>query len=134
VAEDGEAEFLVPEGSPNAGTPSPTHSVSRIVDFGRSTRVRVRTVSLGTLMRELGLDGAFLLKMDCEGCEYEVLKSAGHDLLARFRRIVLEYHDGPQDLPGILKSAGFSVSYAGSGVGILSAERPGSVLARGGSA
>ena len=39
AAEDGEAEFLVSEGSPNAATLSPTQSVSRIVDFGRSTRL-----------------------------------------------------------------------------------------------
>jgi len=124
AAEDGEAEFLVPEGSPNAAALSPTPLLSRIVGFGRSTRVRVRTMSLGTLMRELGLDNASLLKMDCEGCEYEVLRSASSDLLARFRGIVLEYHDGPQDLPGILKSAGFSVSCSKeSGLGILRAER-----------
>jgi len=63
--------------------------------------------------------------MDCEGCEYEVLRSGSSDLLARFRRIVLEYHDGPRDLPGILGSAGFSVSCSKeSGLGILRAERP----------
>ncbi|MFP3137988.1 MAG: FkbM family methyltransferase [Nitrososphaeria archaeon] len=125
AAEDGEAEFLVPEGSPNAATLSPTRPVSRIVDFGRSRRLRVRTISLVTLMKELGPDGASLLKMDCEGCEYEVLRSAGPDLLARFRRIILEYHDGPRDLPDILGSAGFSVSCSReSGLGILRAERP----------
>ena len=63
AAEDGEVELMVPEGPPNGAALSPTPSVSRIVDFGRSRRVKVRTVSLRTLMGELGPEGASLLKI-----------------------------------------------------------------------
>ena len=33
-----------------------------------------------------------LLKLDCEGAEYEILFGAGHQTLARIERIALEYH------------------------------------------
>jgi len=124
AAEDGEAELLLADDLPNAATTS-TAQLGERPWMRVARRVRVRAVSLGTLMRELGANNVSLLKMDCEGCEYEVLRSAGPDLLAHFRRIVLEYHNGPRDLPYILRSAGFSVSCArGSGVGMLRAGRP----------
>jgi len=50
-----------------------------------------------------------VLKMDCEGCEYESILSAPLDTLQRFSHILLEYHYGYKDLMEKLKSSGFDV-------------------------
>jgi len=49
-----------------------------------------------------------LLKLDCEGCEYSVLNSfSDFDMIDN---IILEYHNGAQNLPSLLKDHGFEVS------------------------
>lgn len=62
-------------------------------------RVDVETVDLGGALALSGFEACDLLKMDCEGAEYEILDAATDDDLRRFRRMVIEYHEGP-GLPG----------------------------------
>lgn len=50
-----------------------------------------------------------LLKIDCEGAEYEILLSADNKLLRRFSTIVVEYHHGCKNIIEKLESAGFDV-------------------------
>jgi FkbM family methyltransferase len=52
-----------------------------------------------------------LLKIDIEGAEYEVFKSASVEFLRRVRRIVMEYHpvSSPEEAIGPLVSSGFTV-------------------------
>ncbi len=52
-----------------------------------------------------------ILKIDCEGHEYEILLNSDNDTLNRFDAIVLEYHFGYANLAERLKKAGFKVSY-----------------------
>ena len=52
-----------------------------------------------------------ILKMDCEGWEHEVLRSAPRELLRRFEYILMEYHYGPEELEKIISGAGFRVRY-----------------------
>lgn len=62
---------------------------------GQIVPPRVRTVpcwSLGELLRHERLEQVDLLKMDCEGAEYEVLENATDDELRTFRRIAMEFH------------------------------------------
>ncbi len=54
-----------------------------------------------------------ILKMDCEGDEYDILLSAKNETLMKFGEIILEYHYGYQNLKEKLESAGFSVSIVG---------------------
>jgi len=49
-----------------------------------------------------------LLKLDCEGCEYSVLNSFSD--FGLIESIILEYHNGVQNLPGLLKSQGFEIT------------------------
>ena len=58
-------------------------------DFDGGTPVRVRT--LDTLVNELGLDDA-ILKLDCEGTEYEVLDKADSATFEHFREMCIEVH------------------------------------------
>jgi FkbM family methyltransferase len=50
-----------------------------------------------------------LLKMDCEGCEYESILSATSDTLRRFSHIIIEYHYGYKNLKTKLETIGFDV-------------------------
>ncbi len=51
-----------------------------------------------------------VLKMDCEGCEYESILGSSKETLRCFGSIILEYHRGPASLIGKLKEAGFETS------------------------
>jgi FkbM family methyltransferase len=51
-----------------------------------------------------------ILKMDCEGCEYESILSASRDVIRSFSYIQIEYHYGYKDLKYKLEENGFIVS------------------------
>ncbi len=76
--------------------------------------VMVRSFSLADAMTEAGIERVDLLKLDCEGAEYDILRGAGKDVLARVERIVMEYHDlddahERESLVRSLKDAGYEV-------------------------
>jgi len=58
--------------NPDVNSVSPAEWVKARVSFGRV--VKVRTVSLRTLVFSFSLDEVELLKMDCEVCEHEVIR------------------------------------------------------------
>jgi FkbM family methyltransferase len=70
--------------------------------------VKVRIYTLGPLIRELGIERGSVLKVDCEGCEYEAVLSAKPEDLAVFEQIVIEYHNGYAELKRFLEDAGFT--------------------------
>jgi FkbM family methyltransferase len=59
---------------------------------------------------ELGIKGNFLLKMDCEGCEYNLLNEEP-STLKMFKKIIIEYHYGYEKLDRKLKDCNFDVNY-----------------------
>ena len=73
---------------------------------------KINTYSLATLINMFGLndDSDLLLKMDCEGCEYNLLDEPV-DVLRKFKRIALEFHYGYINLESKLEKAGFSVHH-----------------------
>lgn len=81
-----------------------------------------------------GLPGGVcdFMKMDCEGCEFDILLNSPSKLLTRIHRISLEYHDGytehtPDALADYLQNQGFKVQRRPNPVhahlGLLYAER-----------
>ncbi len=56
------------------------------------------------------VDGDLLLKMDCEGCEYNIVNEE-ECILSKFNKILIEYHNGCESLLEKLKRCGFSVEY-----------------------
>jgi FkbM family methyltransferase len=77
---------------------------------GKSVRVR----AFATLVGDFKLEDA-VLKMDCEGCEYEILPNIGNELLLPFNQIILEYHGryqhGPDELEERLTKSGFRIRF-----------------------
>ena len=59
-------------------------------------------------------DSNLVLKLDCEGCEYEVLLDSLDDVLKKFDYILLEFHSGFQNISNRLKNLGFNVTILNS--------------------
>lgn len=78
---------------------------------GSDKGIRVPILSLEDILSENNLDndGSLILKIDCEGCEYESILSANKNTLQRFSHILIEYHHGYIDLKEKLQSNGFRV-------------------------
>ena len=74
-----------------------------------SGSVRIRTITLETLVREYEISNG-VLKMDCEGCEYEVINSVEPETLRAFEQIIIEYHNGPEPIATRLKNLGYNTT------------------------
>lgn len=60
------------------------------------------------------IDNSILfLKMDCEGCEYEILGETGKEYFNRIAGIALEYHNSAKPLAIRLRNLGFKVTRFG---------------------
>jgi FkbM family methyltransferase len=69
----------------------------------------VEVFSLQSILDKYNIQSA-ILKMDCEGCEYDAILSASDSTLKRFSRMQIEYHYGYQNICQKLKQIGFEVS------------------------
>lgn len=74
----------------------------------------VELLSLDDLFSRCRIQSCALLKLDCEGAEYDTLFQAGDETLARVRQIAMEYHvgprgEGPEHLVTFLTHRGFKV-------------------------
>lgn len=81
--------------------------------FGALAEVDV--VTIDDLFVSSDVERCDLLKLDCEGAEYEVLGGASRDTVNRVGAIVAEYHVGlndgePEWLASLLRAAGFDVT------------------------
>ena len=77
-------------------------------------RVKVESRTLEEIFEQERVERCDLLKMDCEGAEFEILLGAPPGVLRRIERIALEYHDGVtnhdhKDLSWFLRANGFTV-------------------------
>jgi FkbM family methyltransferase len=60
-------------------------------------RVRVRVITLGELVNEYGVE-TDVLKMNCEGCEYDVVLN-DYEHVRLFRELIFEYHRWVTGIP-----------------------------------
>lgn len=77
-------------------------------------KVVVPGLSLETVFEKTGIQTCNLMKLDCEGAEYEILFNAPDAILKRIERIVMEYHDNAveythQDMARFLTEKGYKV-------------------------
>ena len=93
---------------------------------GSSVTIRwIKTVSLDDIFRDYNIDYCDLLKIDCEGAEYQILGAATSYSFDRIRYIALEFHSGRiQELKDSLNRGGFEViSVVGQVAGLLKAKK-----------
>lgn len=75
----------------------------------------VESISLDDIINRNEIRRCDLLKLDCEGSEYEILQRCAPETLKRVRRIVGEFHEGPhingtgEHLCQFLKSYSFRI-------------------------
>ena len=69
----------------------------------------IRIYSLKSLIEKYGIRDANL-KMDCEGCEYDIVNESS-DILRKFNKMIIEYHYGPDRIVRKLKESGFDVEF-----------------------
>jgi FkbM family methyltransferase len=79
-----------------------------------TTTVQVHGLSLADVFEKNGIERCNYLKIDCEGCEFDILLNADQALLKKIDHICLEYHDGftghaHTDLIAYLQRNGFEI-------------------------
>ncbi len=81
---------------------------------GTTNTETARLTTLPQLMRECGLERIDLLKMDCEGSEWDILPAA-REVLTRIRQICMEFHPArgwtAEKLAEWLRACGYEVWY-----------------------
>ena len=123
IAENGVANVTVyPKAISHDGRPLVLRVIGEAVQHSTSDGGKpaageqaVESMTLGAALDAHGLAGCDLIKIDCEGGEFEILLNADRALLGRFRRIALEYHDSATmhnhaELERHLTAAGFTVT------------------------
>jgi FkbM family methyltransferase len=85
-------------------------------NYGSSFRPRatVSVITLDELFARFNVQACHLLKLDCEGAEYEILFNATENALRKIQNIVMEYHQGlnqhtAADMVDFLQTHGFEV-------------------------
>ncbi len=111
----------------NVDTPDRGQAMVSAYGESKPGRKLIPGVTLARLVEEHGLTAIDLLKIDCEGGEYDILSNAPSEVLRRVRNIVFEYHeiDGFKfKLKAVtqrLCTEGFSLTTRGC---LISASRP----------
>lgn len=100
-----------------------THSL-----FTKSDKyIEINLITLNDIFNNNKLKKCSLLKIDCEGAEYEIFESVTSSLLKKIKIICMEYHPNgnPQDIKLKLEKCGFDVLIRDSsepGVGFIYAQ------------
>jgi FkbM family methyltransferase len=76
---------------PKAASPQNRIARASVPDDGYES---VTTISLNDIVRNECISRVDLLKMDCEGCEYDILGGTTASTFSRIGRVIIEYHDG----------------------------------------
>lgn len=77
-------------------------------NFSRGRNVPVLT--LQDIVKQYDIQNG-LLKMDCEGCEYDAILETPSEIIRRFSYIFIEYHQGFKSLEDKMKGAGFRTNH-----------------------
>jgi len=87
---------------------------------------QVESVTLDSLLDDLHIVQCDLLKVDCEGAEYEILRHTSTQTFEKIAHIAMECHENRmQEADTILRNAGFATTCEDTGwLGILKARNP----------
>ena len=74
---------------------------------------RISIYSLEQLVKKFKIPNNSILKIDCEGCEYEAILNSPQWVLRKFDQILIEYHNGYLNLKKKLEESGFLINVNG---------------------
>lgn len=69
---------------------------------------QIKFTTLPSLIKKYNLEDA-IVKMDCQGCEYESILKSSNETLRHFSGFVIEYHSRFEPLYKKMKNAGFKL-------------------------
>lgn len=92
---------------------------SRFANFNENNtqKITVPCITLSDIIQQNQLETIDLLKLDCEGSEYDIIYHTDPALIRRVRRMVVEVHNIDEErnnihaFDGYLKSLGYSTTY-----------------------
>lgn len=89
------------------------------------SKYNVQAMSFQSLLEYTGLEEVDVVKLDCEGSEYDILLGTPDSVLKRVRKYIIEYHNGPDILVKRLDDLGYKVreKFRDWAIGLLYAER-----------
>jgi FkbM family methyltransferase len=83
-----------------------------------SVKVSVPSISLTKILKENNIENVDLLKMDCEGSEFDIIYNTDSSLIKRIRKMIVEVHDVEGDpknninhFNSYLQSIGFETEF-----------------------
>jgi FkbM family methyltransferase len=89
-----------------------TMKLSSRSDHVQPEKSDIPVITLEEIIKRIDIDEqeGLILKMDCEGYEYQIILSSKDETLRRFSHIQIEYHSGYSNLKNRLQDLGFEVS------------------------
>ncbi|MBX8644833.1 MAG: FkbM family methyltransferase [Thermoplasmata archaeon] len=119
------ADFAVSSRSPNANALAPTEHIVKSLHIVFDGSVTIETTTVPELISYYSISRVDYLKLDCEGCEYDVLRNLAGEVWPLINEIVLEYHNGLSDLAELMERHDMAVISDGGDevMGILHAVR-----------
>jgi len=90
-----------------AGCSHKTSSIMFETENNNSTQ-KIPLLTLAEIVKKYNIDSG-ILKIDCEGCEYDIISSSSRETLRKFSHIQIEYHYGYKNLKEKLEKYGFDV-------------------------
>jgi FkbM family methyltransferase len=121
---DGVIEFYMDNQSYHSHHVANSHEFMKVYTRDTST-YNVQAMSFQSLLEYTGLEEVDVVKLDCEGSEYDILLGTPDSVLKRVRKYIIEYHNGPDVLVKRLDELGYKVreKFRHGAVGLLYAER-----------
>jgi len=121
---DGSVEFYMNNQRPSDNRVANYHDFMKY-HTRSDLKYNVQAMSFQSLLEYTGLEEVDVVKLDCEGSEYDILLGTPDSVLKRVRKYIIEYHNGPDVLVRRLDDLGYKVreKFRGGAVGLLYAER-----------
>ena len=86
-------------------------------DKRNTKKITIPSITLTKIIENIGLSEIDLLKMDCEGSEYDIFYNTSDSLIKTIKHMVIEVHDLDQDKNNIqyfnqhLQGLGYETTY-----------------------
>ena len=70
---------------------------------------KIPLITIEDIINENNIPKNSILKIDCEGCEYDIIMNLSEKVFDNFTDIFIEYHNGYQELKNLLERKGFTM-------------------------